>query len=112
MAYVNQLLWKPEKTQIINSTGFLPLIDSPNGLPKLKFVESTVFEIIGGSAQPPPFVEGVGTKYLRTGRVNLQQRLNFLSGTYTMTPRKSEGFVYMTLTTKSGLKNACKFWRG
>ena len=33
-------------------------------MPKLKFVESTVFEIIGeglrGSANPP-FVEGVGT---------------------------------------------------
>ena len=54
---------------------FSPLIDTLNGLPKLKFVDSTVFEIMGGgggggSAQPPaPFVEGVGIKYLRTGRV-------------------------------------------
>ena len=51
---------------------FLPLKDSPNGLQKLKVVESTVFEIMGeGSAQLPPplFVEGVGSKYLRTGRI-------------------------------------------
>ena len=49
---------------------FLPLIDSANGLPKLKFVESTVFEITGGGGggSPLPFIEGVGTKYLRTGR--------------------------------------------
>ena len=73
---VKQLPWKPNKTQIINSTNFLPLIDSPNSLPKLKVVESTVFEIIGGwlnpplpPPPPPPFVEGVSTKYLRTGRV-------------------------------------------
>ena len=26
----------------------LPLMDSPDGLPKLKFVEPTVFEIMGG----------------------------------------------------------------
>ena len=45
------------------------------GLPKLKVVESTVSEIMGwgASAQipppPPSFVEGVGTKYFRTGRV-------------------------------------------
>ena len=35
---------------------------------KLKFVECTVFEIIGGGGgrlnPPPHFVEGVGTKYL------------------------------------------------
>ena len=73
--YVNQLLWKPEKT-FINSTGFLPLIDSSNGLPTLKFVQSTVFEIMGrglAPPSPPPFVEGVGTKYLRTGRVKSKQ---------------------------------------
>ena len=38
------------------------------------FVESTVFEIMGGGGgggAQPPFVEGVGTKYLRTGRVNV-----------------------------------------
>ena len=34
------------KTQIINSTSFLLVIDWPNGLPK--FVGSTVFEIMGG----------------------------------------------------------------
>ena len=48
-------------------------MDSPNGLAKLKVVESTVFEIIGrggGGSTPSPFLEGVGTKYLRTGRVN------------------------------------------
>ena len=49
-------------------------MDSPNGLPKLKVVESTVFKIIGegggvGSTPPSPFVEGVGAQYLRTGRV-------------------------------------------
>ena len=47
-------------------------IDRPNGLPKLKFVGSIVFEIMGGdriNPPPPPFVEGVGTKHLRTGRV-------------------------------------------
>ena len=35
-------------------------------------VEDTVSEIMGwgvGSNPPPPFVEAVGTKYLRTGRV-------------------------------------------
>ena len=33
-------------------------------MPKLKFVVSTVFEIIGRGWLPPPsFVEGVGTKY-------------------------------------------------
>ena len=39
--------------------GFLPLIENSNGLPKVKFVESTVFEIIGGGgggglAETPP----------------------------------------------------------
>ena len=54
----------------MNSTGFLlPLIDRSNGLLKVKFVESTVFEIIGGSTEAPLlFVEGVITKYLRTGK--------------------------------------------
>ena len=43
--------------QNINSASFLPLIDSPNGLPKLKVVDSTVFEIMGGgSAEPPLFL--------------------------------------------------------
>ena len=50
---MNQLPWKPDKTSIINSTGFLPLIDSPNGLPKVKFVESTIFKIVGGGSAPP-----------------------------------------------------------
>ena len=42
-------------------------------LPKLKFAESTVFEIIdeGGGPAHPPLVEGVGTKYLRTGKVKV-----------------------------------------
>ena len=59
-----QLPWKPNKTSIINSTSlFLPLIDNPNGLSKLKFA---VFEIIGeggggGELAQPPFVESVGT---------------------------------------------------
>ena len=39
---IKQLPWKPNKTEI-NSTSFLPLIDSPNDLPKLKVVESTVY---------------------------------------------------------------------
>ena len=44
-------------------------------LPKFKVVESIVFEIMGGGGVRlnPPFVEGVGTKYLRTGRVNWTQ---------------------------------------
>ena len=48
-----------------------------NRLAKLKAVESAVFEIIGGggSIQPPPFVEGVGTKYLSTGRVKTRNHL-------------------------------------
>ena len=69
-SYVNQLPWKHDK--IINSFGFLPVIDSPNGLLKLKFVESTVFEIMGGGGGgvgSTPFVGVVGTNYLRTGRV-------------------------------------------
>ena len=49
---------------------------SPNGLQKLKFVESTVFEIIGGSARPPPppLIEGVGTKYLCRRGVNISKQ--------------------------------------
>ena len=44
-------------------------------------LKSTVFEIIGGSPQPLPpplFVEGLGNKYLRTGRINSTtcQKLN------------------------------------
>ena len=31
----------------MNSTSFLPLIDSPNDLSKLKVVESTVSEVMG-----------------------------------------------------------------
>ena len=65
---MNQLSWKHNKTYVINSTSFLSFIDSPNGLRNLKFVESTVFEIIRGVGSTP-FVEGVGTKYLSTGRV-------------------------------------------
>ena len=59
------------KTVCHNSTSFLLLIDSPNGLRKFKVVKSTVSQNHGGggggvwSAQPP-FVDGVGTKYLRT----------------------------------------------
>ena len=51
----NQLPWKPTKTSIIDFTSFLPLMDSPNGLLKLKVVESAVLEIMGGGglAQPP-----------------------------------------------------------
>ena len=49
---------------------FLPLTDSPNGLQKLKFVESAVFEIMRGRLPTPsPYVEVANTKYLRTGRV-------------------------------------------
>ena len=55
--YKNQLPWKPKKTNIIKSTSFLPLIDSPNGLPKLKFVESTVFEIMRGQLSPPCMIK-------------------------------------------------------
>ena len=33
---------------------FLPLIDSPNGLPKLKVVEFTVSEIMEGRLNRPP----------------------------------------------------------
>ena len=45
-------------------------------MPKLKFLEFTVFEIIVGrlnpsSPPPSPFVEGVGKKYLRAGRVKI-----------------------------------------
>ena len=45
-----------KKTKLRSSTPpvFLPLIDSPTGLPKLKFVESTVFEITGGSGSATP----------------------------------------------------------
>ena len=50
---------------------FLLLIDSPNGPPKLKFEDSTIFEIMGVESTQTPFVEGMGTKYLRTGRVNI-----------------------------------------
>ena len=62
---------------------------SSNGLPKLNFVESAVFGMVGGggggvsSIPSPPFVEGVGTKYLRTGRVNplkLPKILDIYSG--------------------------------
>ena len=35
-------------------TRFLPLIDRPNGLPKLKVVESTVSEIMGGGGGSTP----------------------------------------------------------
>ena len=52
---------------------FLFLIDGSNGLPKLKFVECTVFEIIEGRESAQPFVGGVGTKYLRTRRVERSQ---------------------------------------
>ena len=48
----------------------------------MKFVESTVFEIIGGRGgggggvgSTSLFIEVVGTKYLRTGRVNLREFL-------------------------------------
>ena len=82
-SYINQLPWKPNKTYIMNSTSFLPLIDSSNGLPKLKFVESTVFEIIAPPPPPPPhphppFIKGVGTKYLCKGRVKADVRYLFL----------------------------------
>ena len=41
-------------------------------MPKLEFLEFTVFEIIGGLSPPPPlFVECVDTKYLRAGRVKI-----------------------------------------
>ena len=36
-----------------HSTSLLPLIDSPNDPPKLKLVESTVFEIKEGRLNPP-----------------------------------------------------------
>ena len=56
--HINQLPWKPNKIKISNSTSSLPLMDSPNGLPKLKVVQSTGFEIIGGggggSLNPSP----------------------------------------------------------
>ena len=81
-----RFLSKGNPTRVSSSTlpVFLPLIDSPNGLPKLKFVESTVFEIMEGggggggeSAQPPSFMEGVGTKYLCTGRVKVPKLIPY-----------------------------------
>ena len=75
-------------------------MDSPNGLPKLKLVESAVFEVMGGgggSAQPPPFTEGVGTKYFRTGRVNEK---NLIHGRVTATISKFSPQIFeRTLVT-------------
>ena len=50
------------KADCTDFTSSLLLIDSPNGLPKVKAVQSTVFKIMeGGILLNPPFVKGVGT---------------------------------------------------
>ena len=57
----SDLFWSAIFSVIVYSNIFLPFRGSPNDLPKMKFVESTVFEI----------VESVGTKYLCTERVKV-----------------------------------------
>ena len=52
--HINQLPWKPNNTCIINFNIILPFNDSPNGLLKLRLVESAVLEIIGRLAQSVP----------------------------------------------------------
>ena len=68
----NQLPWKRDNTSKAQIS--FPVRDSPNGLPKLKFLESAVLRSLawgGEVGSTPPFRDGVGTKYLRTGRVNI-----------------------------------------
>ena len=38
-------------------------------LQNFMFMRGTVFELVGGPADPPPLVNGVGTKRLGKGRV-------------------------------------------
>ena len=57
---VNQLPLKPDKIYCFFFLFFffLPIIDSLNGLPKMKFVEFTVFEIMGVGSAHGKFVSG------------------------------------------------------
>ena len=77
---IKQFPWKPNKTWIINSTSFLPLIYSPNGRLVLKFVESTVSEIIGGGGGGGKGEEENGTlrvlaEYLKNGSTDVLKTL-------------------------------------
>ena len=69
--HINQLPWKPSKSYIISFNIFLPFRDTPIGMSNLKLVECTVLEIIRRGLSRP-FVEGVDTKYLHTGRVKIR----------------------------------------
>ena len=58
-----------------------------NILQNFTFMGTTVFEIAGGLADPPPspYVNGVSTKRLRKGRVNLGYDKNFTTCSLVLT---------------------------
>ena len=70
---VEWLSWLPCKRDFINSTILETWKDIPNTLPSLKLLEQKVHELVGGPLNPPPpsLDNAVGSKRLRSGRVNI-----------------------------------------
>ena len=69
---VEWLSWLTYQRDFINSTISETYEDIPNTLPSLKLLEQRVHELVGGweSTEPPPLDNVVGSKMLRSGRVN------------------------------------------
>ena len=63
------LSWLPCKRDFINPTTLATYKDIPNTLPSWKLLEQWVHELVGGSTEPP-LDNVVGSKRLRSGRVN------------------------------------------
>ena len=68
---VEWLSWSPCTRDFINSTILETWKDIPNTLPSLKLLIQRVHELVGGSTvpPPPPLDNVVGSKRLRSGRV-------------------------------------------
>ena len=74
---VEWLSWLPCKRDFINSTISETWNNIPNTLPSLKLLEQRVHELVGGSTEPsPPLDNIVGSKRLRSGRVNRRRVKN------------------------------------
>ena len=77
---VEWLSWLPCKRDFIISTVLETYKDIPNTLPSLKLLEQRVHELVGGGGVPlnPALDSVVGSKRLRSGRVNGSWRLDFM----------------------------------
>ena len=77
---VEWLSWLPYKSGFINSNILKTSKDRPNTSPSLKVLEQRVHALVGESTEPPsPLDNVVGSKALRSGRVNGHHAFEFIT---------------------------------